>query len=71
MESLRQNKHEELEKILKQKEIEKTDLENMTNVYERHAIDELEYSTLKELEEKIMKSLDVIKIRKEKCNLQL
>jgi hypothetical protein len=53
--------------MLKEKEEEKADLETLSNIYEHHAIDGLDYSKLKHLEEKIFRSLEIIRTRKQKC----
>jgi hypothetical protein len=65
LESLRQNKQEELEKVLNIKEEEKEQIEALYGVYENHSIQNLSLNQLKDLEKKIFKGLLCIKSRKQ------
>jgi hypothetical protein len=65
LENSRSSKLEELNQILKKKEEEKKHLEEIHNVYENEQIKELDYFKLKSLENKILKSFDLIKEKKQ------
>jgi hypothetical protein len=65
LESLRIQKQESLDVMLKQKEEEKEQIEALYNIYENHAIQNLSLNQLKDLEKKIFKGLLSIKGKKQ------
>jgi hypothetical protein len=69
LENSRAKKYEELELLLKKKEEEKASLEGLANVYENHSIQDFDYFKLKHLEMKILKSLDSVREKKQKCKI--
>jgi hypothetical protein len=68
LESLRQNKQDELEKAIGLKEDEKEQIENLYNIYENHSIQNLTMNQLKDLEKKIFKGLFAIKTKKQQSS---
>lgn len=60
-------KYEEFEDLVKKKEKEQITLEIMTNIYENHLIKDLNLFELRNLETKILRSIDSIKDRKQRC----
>jgi len=65
LENSRAEKYQELEEILKKKEEEKKHLESIHNVYEKFDLKNSDLFKLRGLETKIIKSLEVIKERKQ------